>query len=74
MTCYAQIGQHGSAQMAHILDKTRPAKPDEYASLHKELRSIYERPKFKGDTVFSLRIIRRRSLKRVRQAIEKARR
>ena len=33
VTCYAHIGQHGSAQMSHVLDKTRPAKPNEYAEL-----------------------------------------
>lgn len=74
VTCYAHIGQHGSAQMSHVLSKTRPTKPNEYAELLEELKGIYERPLHKGAAVYSLRIIKRRSLKRVQAAIEKARR
>ena len=73
VTCYAHIGQHGSAQMSHVLGKTRPAKPNEYAELLEELKGIYERALHKGDAVYTLRIIKRRSYKRVQAAIEKAR-
>ncbi|MDE0166760.1 MAG: hypothetical protein OXL36_16815 [Bryobacterales bacterium] len=74
VTCYAHIGQHGGAQMAHVHSATRPAKPDEYDSLYRELKQIYERPKFPGDPVYKLRIVKRRSSKRMREALEKARR
>ena len=73
VTCYAHIGQHGGAQMAHVHSATRPAKPDEYAALLRELKQIYERPKFPGDPVYQLKIIKRRSSKRIRKALEKAR-
>ena len=72
--CYAHIGQHGGAQMEHVLSATRPAKPHEYADLHRELQGIYERAKFPGDAVHQLRIIQRRSSRRISEALEKARR
>jgi len=40
--CYAHIGQHGACDMQWIVNDTVPAKPHEYASLLKELRSIYK--------------------------------
>ena len=73
-SCYAHIGQHGGAQMAHVLTATRPAKPEEYAELYEELQGIYERSTFPRCPIFKLRIIKRRSSKRVTQMIEKARR
>ena len=72
VTCYARVGQHGSAQMAHVHSATRPAKPAEYAALYQELKGIYERPKFPGDPVCQLKIVKRRSSKRMREALEKA--
>ena len=36
MLSYEHVGQHGGASMG-IIDKTRPAKPDEYATLKAEL-------------------------------------
>ena len=72
--CYAHVGQHGGAQMEHVLSATRPAKPGEYADLYRELQGIYERAKFPGDPVHQLRIIQRRSAKRIAEALEKARR
>lgn len=36
MTCYAHIGQHGSCDQGW-LHKTRPATPEEYADLKREL-------------------------------------
>ncbi len=73
VACYARIGQHGSAQMTHVLSATRPAKPDEYNELYRELKHIYERTHFPRDPVYQLKIIERRSSKRMREALEKAR-
>ena len=73
VACYAHIGQHGSAQMTHVLSATQPATPDEYADLHCELTQIYERTHFPRDPVYQLKIIKRRSPKRMREALEKAR-
>ena len=73
VTCYARVGQHSGAQMAHVHSATRPAKPAEYDSLYRELKQIYERPKFPGVPVRKLRIVKRRSARRVREALLKAR-
>ena len=73
VTCYAHIGQHGSVQMAHVFTATRPAKPDEYADLYRELQGIYERAKFPSDPVYQLRIVKRRSARRTQEMLEKAR-
>jgi hypothetical protein len=43
-TCYAHVGQHGSASMLWYYT-TRAAKPDEYADLLKELESLGYRVK-----------------------------
>ncbi len=40
-TCYAHLGQHGSARLEWY-GTTRPATPAEYADLLRELRGIYE--------------------------------
>ena len=74
VTCYAHLGQHGGAEMAHVHSATRPAKPAEYDSLYRELKQIYERGKFPGDPVYKLRIIKRCSSKRISEALRKARR
>lgn len=37
---YQHIGQHGAASLVHIIDNSRPAFPEEYKSLHKELESL----------------------------------
>lgn len=37
-TCYAHVGQHGSCDFGWYA-KTRPATPEEYASLKRELES-----------------------------------
>jgi hypothetical protein len=42
-TCYAHIGQH-SACSREWYRTTRDATPEEYASLLRELRNIYETP------------------------------
>jgi len=41
MLCYAHVGQHGSASDEYVSRNTVPAKPNEYADLHKELTGIY---------------------------------
>lgn len=38
MTCYAHVGQHGSCDLGWY-NQTRPAKPEEYANLKRELES-----------------------------------
>ena len=38
MSCYARVGQHGSCSLEWYW-KTRPARPEEYASLKRELES-----------------------------------
>jgi hypothetical protein len=40
MTCYAHVGQHGSCTRQWY-NRTRKAKPHEYADLLAELRGIY---------------------------------
>jgi len=39
-TCYAHAGQHGECHVAWYLQRTRKAKPAEYAKLAAELVSI----------------------------------
>ena len=39
-TCYQHVGQHGSADYHHVIGKTRRAKPDEYADLLHELKTL----------------------------------
>jgi hypothetical protein len=58
LTVYEHVGQHGSACW-DWLRRTRPAQPDEYASLLQELRSIYERSLAPGDPVFRLKVCQR---------------
>ena len=41
MECYAHVGQHGSCSYDWYLQDTKPAKPDEYASLKRELEDNY---------------------------------
>lgn len=38
MSCYVHVGQHGECDRGWY-NKTRPARPDEYADLRKELES-----------------------------------
>ena len=40
MTCYAHVGQHGACGREWMLSDTRPARPEEYAALKRELESI----------------------------------
>lgn len=36
---YEHVGQHGAADYSHVVSRTTPAKPGEYAELRKELES-----------------------------------
>ena len=38
--CYAHMGQHGSAHLGHVMRMSRPATPDEYASLMQEMTAL----------------------------------
>jgi hypothetical protein len=40
LTCYAHIGQHGKASVQWVYNHTRPATPEEYAELKKELEGL----------------------------------
>lgn len=58
ITCYAHVGQHSSACRS-LLQRGRPAKPDEYADLLAELRGIYERSDGPHDPAITLKVYRR---------------
>ncbi len=38
---FEHVGQHGAADYQHCILNSVPAKPDEYASLMKELEDVY---------------------------------
>ena len=38
-TSYEHVGQHGGADYAGVISRTRPATPDEYAALARELEA-----------------------------------
>jgi len=40
ITCYAHVGQHGSADYDHVVSKTKLATPAEYADLKRELECL----------------------------------
>ena len=54
---YAHMGQHQSCQWDYVIEKTKPAKPKEYANLYRELSSIGYR----------LKVIKRAQHKRMYQ-------
>jgi hypothetical protein len=54
-TCYAHVGQHGSCSRNWISQCTRPATPEEYAPLLRELQGIYET----GTDAVRLRVVKR---------------
>jgi hypothetical protein len=56
-TVYAHVGQHGTGTMGWYYT-TRPAKPEEYASLLRELRGIYESEQLSEPPV-KLRVVQR---------------
>ena len=72
VACYAHLGQHGGADVAHVMASTRPARPDEYADLHRELTQFYEHTHFSRCPDYKLRIVKRRSTKRLK-SLRKAR-
>lgn len=37
---YQHIGQHGAASYSHVMQMTRPAKPEDYEKLNKELIAV----------------------------------
>lgn len=37
VSCYAHVGQHGECEPWHVIAHSRPATPEEYADLRKEL-------------------------------------
>jgi len=39
-SCYAHVGQHGSADPQHVIRSTKAAKPAEYAALKGERERI----------------------------------
>jgi hypothetical protein len=39
-SCYAHVGQHGGCRWEYVTQRTKPAKPSEYADLKAELESI----------------------------------
>lgn len=40
VTSYMHIGQHGAADYAGVIQDTKPATPEQYAPLQRELESI----------------------------------
>ena len=59
-TTYAHVGQHGSGGRQWY-NRTRAAKPHEYAALLDELRAIYERKLHEDDTAYELVVCQRYS-------------
>lgn len=57
MTCYAHVGQHGGACFQWY-SRTKRAKPEEYAELLTELKSIYETD-LDGEGAFELVVYQR---------------
>lgn len=47
VTCYAHIGQHGGANYNHCIRSSRPASPEDYAPLKRELEGSPYRYKLK---------------------------
>lgn len=61
-TVYAHVGQHSTGTMGWYYT-TRPARPEEYASLLRELQSIYEH----GEGAVKLRVVPRITQDMVRE-------
>ena len=58
MVGYARIGQHTSVSPDY-LRKTKPATPEEFAELHREVKSIYETSLCPDDPIYKLQVIQR---------------
>jgi len=54
VTSYQHIGQHGAAWYGYCIDSSRPAKPEEYDPLFKEMESLG----------YNLKIVKRQNRKR----------
>jgi hypothetical protein len=61
---YQHVGQHGAASPAHVIARTRPATPEEYAALRVELESIG----------YTLRVVRRTTRQMAEERLAEARR
>ena len=59
MTCYAHVGQHGACSYSWLYNRTKPAKPEEYADLLAEISHIYGNAHFPGDEAYDLKVYRR---------------
>jgi len=60
MLTYAHTGQHGSGDIDYMQQKTRNAKPSEYASLKRELESL-------GPEPYKLRVMKKMTRKHFEQ-------
>jgi len=60
MLTYAHMGQHGSGDIDYMQQKTRNAKPSEYASLKRELESL-------GPEPYKLRVMKKMTRKHFEQ-------
>ena len=54
VTCYAHVGQHGSADYDHCIESTKPAKQAESLTLKQELETLG----------YKIRIVKRRNYKK----------
>lgn len=60
LTIYAHLGQHGGGSWRWYTGRThRPATPEEYGPLLRELQSIYGRSYGPGDGVYTLKVYRK---------------
>lgn len=66
-TIYAHLGQHGAGSWTWYLQRTRRAKPAEYAELLSELDSIYGRKLAPDDVAYELVVYQRWTAKLRRQ-------
>jgi len=60
MLTYAHMGQHGSGDIGYMQQKTRNAKPSEYAALKRELESL-------GPEPYKLRVVKKMTRKHFEQ-------
>jgi hypothetical protein len=55
VTCYQHVGQHGSADLHGCIARSRPAKPEEYADLKRELEQLGYRVKVRQRATWRMR-------------------
>ena len=63
MACYVHVGQHGGCHFDYALKETKPAKPEEYADLYKELESLG----------YNIKVVKRRNYDRYLTELKKIR-